>query len=56
MIRYFIDKLSIRGKDYTMFDEDRQIDLIENRRNNINSNNNSRFGKLFNYLFDNKED
>ena len=56
MIKYFIDKLSIRGKEYTMFDEDKQIDLIENKRNNINSNNNSRFGKLFNYLFDNKED
>ncbi len=56
MIKYFIDKLSIRGKEYTMFDEEKQIDLIENRRNNINSNNNSKFGKLFNYLFDNKED
>lgn len=56
MIKYFINKLSIRGKEYTMFDEDKQIDLIENRRNNINSNNNSKFGKLFNYLFDNKED
>ncbi len=56
MIKYFIDKLSIRGKDYTMFDEDKQLELIENRRNNINSNNNSVFGKLFNYLFDNKED
>ena len=56
MIKYFIDKLSIRGKEYTMFDDDKQIGLIENRRNNINSNNNSKFGKLFDYLFDNKED
>ena len=55
MIKYFIDKLSIRGKEYTMFDEDRQIGLIENRKNNIN-NSNSKFGKLFNYLFDSKED
>ena len=38
-----------------MFDEDRQIGLIENRKNNIN-NSNSKFGKLFNYLFDSKED
>lgn len=56
MIKYFIDKLSIRGKEYTMFDEDKCLELIENRRNNINSNNNSVFGKLFNYLFDSKED
>lgn len=55
MIKYFIDKLSIRGKEYTMFDEDKQIGLIENRKNNIN-NSNSKFGKLFNYLFDSKED
>ncbi|MBO5183291.1 MAG: hypothetical protein J6B64_02720 [Bacilli bacterium] len=56
MIKYFIDKLSIRGKDYTMFDEDKWLELIENRKNNVNGNNNSVFGKLFNYLFDNKED
>lgn len=56
MIKYFIDKLSIRGKEYTMFDEDKQVELVENRKNNINNNSNSKFGKLFNYLFDNKED
>ena len=56
MIRYFIDKLSIRGKDYTMFDDDKYFDLVENKRNNINNGNTSVFGKLFGYLFDNKED
>lgn len=55
MIRYFISKLSIRGKDYTMFDDDKQLELVENRKNNI-SNNNSVFGRFFNYLFDNKEE
>ena len=55
MIKYFIDKLSIRGKEYTMFDEDKQIELIENRKNNV-SDNNSMFGKFFGYLFDSKED
>ena len=55
MIKYFIDKLSIRGKEYTMFDDEKQLGLIENRRNNV-SNNNSVFGRLFGYLFDNKED
>lgn len=56
MIRYFIDKLSIRGKEYTMFDDDKYLDLIENRKNNINNDNTSVFGRLFGYLFDNKED
>ena len=56
MIKYFIDKLSIRGKEYTMFDEDTQIDLVENKKNNVNSNDSSVFGRLFSYLFDNKED
>ena len=55
MIKYFIDKLSIRGKEYTMFDDNKQVELIENRKNNV-SNNSSVFGKFFNYLFDNKED
>ena len=44
MIRYFIDKLSIRGKDYTMFDDDKYFDLVENKRNNINNGNTSVFG------------
>ena len=55
MIRYFIDKLSIRGKDYTMFDDDKQLELVENRKNNV-GNNNSIFGKFFTYLFESKED
>ncbi len=55
MIKYFIDKLNIRGREYTMFDEYKQEELVENRKNNI-SNNNSVFGRFFNYLFDSKED
>lgn len=55
MIKYFIDKLSIRGKEYTMFDDDKQVELIENRKNNVTSNT-SVFGKFFGYLFENKED
>ena len=55
MIKFFIDKLNIRGKEYTMFDEDKQVGLIENRKNNI-SKNNSMFGRFFDYLFENKED
>lgn len=55
MIKYFIDKLSIRGKEYTMFDDDKQVELIENRKNNVTSNT-SVFGRFFGYLFDGKED
>ena len=54
MIKYFIDKLNIRGKEYTMFDDDKQVELSENRKNNVS--NNSVFGRFFNYLFENKED
>ena len=39
-----------------MFDDDKYFDLVENKRNNINNGNTSVFGKLFGYLFDNKED
>ncbi len=57
MIKYFINKLSIRGKEYTMFNEEKQIELVEARKNNnLNNNSNSVFGKLFGYLFDNRED
>ena len=55
MIRYFIDKLSIRGKEYTMFDDDKQLELVENRKNNVTSNTGV-FGKFFGYLFEGKED
>ena len=55
MIKYFIDKLSIRGKEYTMFDDDKQVELVENRKINVTSNT-SVFGRFFGYLFDGKED
>ena len=55
MIKYFIEKLSIRGKEYTMFDDYKQVELIENRKNNVTSNT-SVFGRFFGYLFDGKED
>ena len=56
MIKYFISKLSIRGKEYTMFNEYDEIELVERRKNNNLNNSDSVFGKLFSYLFDNKED
>lgn len=55
MIKYFINKLNIRGKDYTMFTEDKQIELVETRKNSNLNNSNSIFSKLFG-LFESRED
>ena len=53
MIRYFINKLKIRGKEYSMFNEENEIELIENK-GNLSSE--SLFEKMFDYLSRNKED
>ena len=53
MIKYFIYKLSLRGREYTMFNEDKQYKLIEGRKNNDSG---FALGKLFGYFFDNKEE
>ena len=50
MIVYFLNKLKIRGKSYSMFDEDKEVELIDTKKNdNI-------FGKVFDYLIKSKED
>lgn len=54
MIKYFINKLNLRGREYTMFSEDKQYKLIENRKNE--DNNNFKISKLFGHFFDNKEE
>ena len=36
--------------------DEKYLDLVENKKNNINNGNTSVFGRLFGYLFDNKED
>ena len=51
MIKYFIEKLNIRGREYTMFNEDKQYKMIEKKNSDTGT-----FSKLFGYLFDNKED
>ena len=52
MIKYFINKLSLRGREYTMVSEDKEFKLVENRK----SNEKPALGKLFGYFFDNKEE
>lgn len=53
MIKYFVNKLSIRGREYTMFDGEKEIELIE-RIDKVEDT--TVFGKLFGKLFENKED
>lgn len=52
MIKYFIEKLKLRGREYTMFNEDKEYKLVEGRKNNEGFS----FGKFFEYFFNNKED
>ena len=51
MIKYFIEKLKLRGREYTMFNEDKEYKLVEERKNNKGFS----FSKFFGYFFD-KED
>ena len=52
MIMYFVDKLKLRGREYTMFNEDKEYKLVEERKND----NGFSFSKFFSSFFDNKED
>ena len=52
MVKYFIEKLKLRGREYTMFNEDKEYKLIEERKNSDGFS----FGKFFEYFFNNKEE
>ena len=52
MLRYFNEKLEIRGKEYTMLSED-EIDLMVNNNESSLSNGDTILGKVFSYFFDN---
>ena len=51
MIKYFIEKLKLRGREYTMFNEDKEYKLIEERKNNKGFS----FSKFFGYFFEKEE-
>jgi cell division ATPase FtsA len=51
MIKYFIEKLKLRGREYTMFNEDKEFKLVEERKNNKGFS----FSKFFGYFFDKEE-
>jgi len=53
MIKYFYDKLVLRGKEYSMFSHEQEEDLISPKKKLINISNESMLGKVFGYFFDN---
>lgn len=50
-IVYFISKLKLKGKDYTMISSDDMYELSSTRKNLINVSNESMLGKVFGYFF-----
>ena len=52
MIKYFHDKLSFRGRSYSMLDTQKEIELTTYTNNEIKQNSNSR-KKIFGHFFDN---
>ncbi len=50
-IVYFINKLKLKGQDYTMISEDDNIDLSPNHKGILNIGNESMLGKVFGYFF-----
>lgn len=50
-IVYFINKLKLKGKDYTMTSKSDEEELTSTRKNLINASNDSMLGKVFGYFF-----
>lgn len=50
-IIYFIGKLKLKGKDYTMISQDDMEELSSTKKNLINVSNESMLGKVFGYFF-----
>ncbi|MDD3048648.1 MAG: cell division protein FtsA [Bacilli bacterium] len=53
MIKYFYDKSVLRGKEYSMFNNEKEEELISSKTKPINISNDSILGKVFGYFFDN---
>ncbi|MDD4036330.1 MAG: cell division protein FtsA [Bacilli bacterium] len=53
ILKHFNDKLVLRGKEYSMFNREKQEDLISTKKKFINFSNDSVIGKVFGYFFDN---
>lgn len=52
MIKFFYDKLNLRGKDYSMFSEENEEELVSSNKGVLNITENSVLGKVFGYFFD----
>ncbi len=52
MIYYFYDRLNLRGKEYSMFNKEKEEELISPSKSK-SVNNNSILNKVFGYFFDN---
>lgn len=53
IIRYFYEKLILRGKEYSMFSKEQEEELVSTKKRLLNFSNNSVIGKVFGYFFDN---
>jgi cell division protein FtsA len=53
MIKYFYDKLGLRGKEYSMFNNEKEEELVSPKKNGLNISSDSILGKVFGYFFDN---
>jgi len=52
MIKYFNEKISLKDREYSIFDEE-EIDTLCNSEVKVNIENDSIIGKVFGYFFDN---
>ena len=50
-IVYFINKLKLKGQDYTMVSDNYAEELSSTRKNIVNISNDSMLGKVFGYFF-----
>lgn len=53
MIKFFINKLKIRGKEYSMFNEDKEVELIDIKKS---GNSGTLFDKMFDYISHGREE
>ena len=53
IVKYFYDKLEMRGKSYTMLDDDKMTYLSSGKRSGSDSANETIVSKVFGYFFDN---
>ncbi len=53
MLKYFNEKLSIRGKDFSMVDDGELENMLDNNSSKLSINGETILGKVFSYFFDN---